>query len=350
MRRPLTELPLPSHYDPSNSVNPGYAPHDIVRLQEDAAGWRRQHGLNLIRGDQLNVQLLVMDNQYDFNFPAGTLYVGGASGTGAMDDQRRLVEFVYRNLGLLSRMICTMDSHLPYQIFFPSAHLRSDGTHPAPYTIVSAEQYRRGEYHPNPAMARQLGTEEDWLRRQYIYYCEQLEKTGRYQLTLWPYHCMVGSNGNRLAGVVDEARLFHAFARGAANAPELKGSNPLTEHYSIFRPEVTTTWDGHPIPGARKNAELIAALLDSDIVIIAGEAKSHCVAWSVEDLLEEIKARDSSLAQKVYLLEDCTSPIVVPVLVDYTGEANAAFQRFADAGMHIVQSTTPVQAWPNVPL
>lgn len=345
-----TELPLPRHYDPSNSANPRYAVRDIVRLQVEADEWQRQYGLSQFGSDRLRVHLLVMDNQYDFSFPTGTLYVGGASGTGAIDDQRRLVEFIYRNLGTISRITCTMDSHLPYQVFFPSAHLRSDGTHPEPYTIVSAEQYRRGEYRPNPAMAAQLGVDPDWLRRQFVYYCEQLGKTGRYQLTLWPYHCMIGSNGQQLAGVVDEARLFHSFARGAANVPELKGSNPLTEHYSIFRPEVMTTWDGRSIPGARKNAELISTLLESDVVIIAGEAKSHCVAWSVDDLLQDIRTRDASLAKKVYLLEDCTSPIVVPGVVDYTEEANAAFQRFANAGMHVVRSTTPISEWPGVHL
>jgi nicotinamidase-related amidase len=47
-------------------------------------------------------------------------------------------------------------------------------------------------------------------------------------------------------------------------------------------------------------------------VIIAGQAKSHCVAWTIDDLLTEIQSQDPSLAQKVYLLEDCSSPVVVP--------------------------------------
>ena len=45
------------------------------------------------------------------------------------------------------------------------------------------------------------------------------------------------------------------------------------------------------------------------------------------------------LAEKTYLLEDCSSPVVVPGVVDYTDEANAAFERFAGAGMHVVRST-----------
>jgi len=47
-------------------------------------------------------------------------------------------------------------------------------------------------------------------------------------------------------------------------------------------------------------------------VIIAGQAKSHCVAWTIDDLLEDIIAQDRRLVEKVYLLEDCTSAVVVP--------------------------------------
>jgi nicotinamidase-related amidase len=52
----------------------------------------------------------------------------------------------------------------------------------------------------------------------------------------------------------------------------------------------------------------------------------------------------------VYLLEDCTSPVVVPGIVDYTDSANEAFQRFSRAGMHLVQSTQPLADWPGISL
>jgi nicotinamidase-related amidase len=80
-------------------------------------------------------------------------------------------------------------------------------------------------------------------------------------------------------------------------------------------------------------------------VIIAGQAKSHCVAWTVEDLLTEIQKRDANLAQKIYLLEDCTSPVVVPGIVDYTRQAETAFKRFAEAGMNRVKSTEILSGW-----
>jgi nicotinamidase-related amidase len=53
------------------------------------------------------------------------------------------------------------------------------------------------------------------------------------------------------------------------------------------------------------------------------------------------------LAERTYLLEDCTSPIVVPG-VDYTDQADAAFRRYAAAGMHVVRSADPIETWPGV--
>ncbi len=93
---------------------------------------------------------------------------------------------------------------------------------------------------------------------------------------------------------------------------------------------------------------LVDHLHQYDAVIIAGQAKSHCVAWTIADLLAEVQRRDFSLAPHVYLLEDCTSPVVVPGVIDYTDEADAAFRRFAEAGFHVVRSTDPIATWPGL--
>jgi nicotinamidase-related amidase len=126
---------------------------------------------------------------------------------------------------------------------------------------------------------------------------------------------------------------------------EIKGGNPLTENYSVLRPEVMNTFNSKPI--AQKNTRFIEKLLKYDYIIIAGQAKSHCVAWTIDDLLTEINAHDPQLARKVYLLEDCSSAVVVPGVVDFTDQADAAFRRFKDAGMHVVRSTDPIDTWPD---
>jgi hypothetical protein len=37
-------------------------------------------------------------------------------------------------------------------------------------------------------------------------------------------------------------------------------------------------------------------------------------------------------------------------VVDYTGLADAAFERFSSAGMHIVRTSDPVDQWPGIHL
>jgi nicotinamidase-related amidase len=125
----------------------------------------------------------------------------------------------------------------------------------------------------------------------------------------------------------------------------VKGENPLTEHYSMLGPEVTKGPDGELL--GTRNTGLVAKLLTFDAVVVAGQAKSHCLAWTIDDLLADERAGER-LAERTYLLEDCTSPVVVPGVVDYTDEADAAFERYRAAGMNVVRSTDPLARWPGL--
>jgi nicotinamidase-related amidase len=173
-----------------------------------------------------------------------------------------------------------------------------------------------------------------------------LKEGGKYDLTIWPYHAMLGGIGHALVSAVEEAIFFHAIARCARPDFQIKGSSPLTENYSVLSPEVLEDPDGKRI--AERNVGFIQKLLQFDAVIIAGEAKSHCVAWTIDDLLGDIAIRDQRLAEKIYLLEDCSSPVVIPGVIDYTEQADAAFQKFSRAGMHLVRSTNPIATWPGI--
>ncbi|UCD71465.1 MAG: hypothetical protein JSW70_00320 [Syntrophobacterales bacterium] len=123
---------------------------------------------------------------------------------------------------------------------------------------------------------------------------------------------------------------------------------PFTENYSVLSPEVLEDEGGERI--AQKNEALVKKLLEFEAIVIAGQAKSHCVAWTINDLLGEILTVDRKMAEKVFLLEDCSSPVVVPGVVDYTDQADAAFQRYSDVGMNGVRSTDPIASWPGINL
>ena len=353
MTRLPAPLPLPPFFDPRRAAAHAFAP-DAAALAAAAPAWRAQHGVRPAAADEVRVHLLLIDVQKDFCFPEGTLYVAGRSGTGAVDDSRRIAEFIYRNLGALTDVTTTMDTHLAYQIFFPSFWLGRDDAPLTAHRVVTADQIAAGDARPNPAMAKWLcGGNYTWLCKQVLHYARELERAGKYQLYLWPPHCLLGSDGHALAGVVHEARLFHAFARTAQSHVEVKGGNPLTENYSVLRPEVLSRFDGAAL--AQRNTQFVHTLLAADAVIIAGQAASHCVKSTIDDLLGEIAAQDAAISRKVYLLTDCMSAVTVPdgnggFAVDFTAQADAALQRFADAGMNLVRSTDPITSWPGLRL
>jgi nicotinamidase-related amidase len=335
-------LPLPPHFDPDRVGE--VWPVDYEDRAREAQEWATSHGLTASSQDSSRICLLAVDVQNTFCIPGFALFVGGRSGVGAVDDNRRLVEFVYRNLGAITQILPSLDTHRAMQVFHAIWLIDENGNHPEPYTLISAEDVELGRYRVNPAVADALGLDRDYTERHLAFYTRRLAEGGKYDLTIWPYHAMLGSIGHALVSSVEEAIFFHTIARYSQPEFQVKGDNPLTEHYSILGPEVTEGPDGVQL-GA-KNQALINKLMTFDAVIVAGQAKSHCLAWTVDDLLEHDEMH--VLAERVYLLEDCTSPIVVPGVVDYTDEADAAFDRFVAAGMHVVRSTDPLEDWPGI--
>jgi len=341
------ELPIPAHFNVDKVGQVWRVPYqDMAR---EAQTWAKQYDIQPAASDKVRVCLMTVDVQNTFCLPDFELFVGGRSGRGAIDDNVRLCQFIYRNLGTITEIDPTMDTHTAMQIFHPIFLVNEAGEHPQPLTPISLQEVEQGVWKVNPAVAHSLAHGDYMmLQKHLVHYCHKLSDRGKYLLMIWPYHSMLGGIGHCLVAAVEEALFFHNIARSSQTGFEIKGGNPLTENYSVLSPEVLDGTDGQPI--AQKNTRFIKRLLEFDAVVIAGQAKSHCVAWSIDDLLGEILAHDPQLAKKVYLLEDCTSPVVVPGIVDFTEQADAAFQRFADAGMHLVQSTTPMASWPDLPL
>lgn len=320
---------------------------DYARRATEAAAWARLHGVKPAETDAARVGLLLIDVQNTFCVPGFELFVGGRSGRGAVEDSVRLCEFLYRNLGRITQVVASLDTHTAMQIFHPSFLVDASGEHPAAMTAVSLADVESGKWRANPAIAAGLGHSPDSLQKHLLHYCRRLAERGKFALMIWPWHAMIGGIGHALVPAVEEALFFHSLARQSPAHIELKGMNPLTENYSVLRPEVLDGPDNRRV--AEKNEAFIRRLLDFDALVIAGQAKSHCVAWTIEDLLSEITARDAALARRIYLLEDCTSAVVVPGIVDFTEAADEAYGRFVKAGMHTVRSTDPIERWPDFP-
>ncbi len=338
-------LPFPAHYRPEEAGRVWRV--EYQQRAAEAEAWRQHHGIKPASADTFRIGLLLVDVQNTFCIPGFELFVGGRSGRGAVDDNRRLTAFIYRNLHRITAIAPTLDTHQTVQIFHSIFLVDDQGRHPEPYTLVSAADIATGRWRFTSALAAGLGIGAEDGQAFLRHYTRTLAEAGKFSLTVWPYHAMLGGIGHALVPAVEEAVFFHSICRFAQPAFQVKGDNPLTENYSVLRPEVLKGPDGGVV--AAKNRELIRQLLDFDALVIAGQAQSHCVAWTVEDLLAEINAIDASLARRVYLLEDCTSPVVIPDVIDYTEAAEAAFARFARAGMHRVRSTDPMASWPDLP-
>jgi hypothetical protein len=76
-------------------------------------------------------------------------------------------------------------------------------------------------------------------------------------------------------------------------------------------------------------------------IVVAGQASSHCVRWSVDDPLGRMRALDPALPGRVFVLR---RPI--PEL-DFTPQAEEAFARWVELGVHIVESAQPMAEWPR---
>lgn len=300
---------FPAFYDPER-IGTLFLP-DTAAIAAAAANTR----LAPASSDTRQVQLLLIDMQVDFCHPTGSLYVPGALG-----DLRRVIEFIYEHAAEITEITCSLDSHLPNQIFFPSWWVDADGNHPAPFTLISRADVDTDRWRPL--------FERDWSRE----YVTRLEEDARKLLTIWPYHVLLGSPGHALDPELWSAVTWHALARKTEPRWLLKGSDPRTEHYSIIKPEVVP----EDMPHAGVNESLLARLAAADQVFVAGEAESHCVLETVADIVEAL-ADQRGAAERITLLRDCTSPVVHPD-IDFHALAQARLADLAAQGLRLVDS------------
>lgn len=300
----------PSFYDPSR-VGTLFYP-DMAAV----AGAAADANLAPAAAASTRITLLIIDMQVDFCHDDGALYVPGAQ-----DDIRRLNSFIFEHAEAITDVVLTLDSHLPYQIFHPAWWEDGAGHHPEPLTLITAEDVASGRWRPRVM--------PEWSRR----YVERLEENAKKVLTIWPYHVLIGGPGNSLDPALFEVVQWHALARQSQPAWLRKGRIPQSEHYSALQPEI-------PVPEHPQgdlHAGIVETLRAADYVFIAGEAQSHCVLETVEDIVDIFGDEPDSL-DKFYVLTDCTSSVLHPQ-IDFEAISLEAFDQFARRGMHFVTST-----------
>jgi nicotinamidase-related amidase len=319
-------MPLPTFYDASK-VREVYIERAGL-VAEAADAWKRKHSVAPASQDKLRIAAFGIDAQIGFCTPGASLFVPGA-----VEDTARAIEWLYRNLDRITQVAFSLDTHRVFQIFHPAWWIDDQGKHPAPLTSISLADVREGKWKPvaHPAEC--------------IEYVKRLEAAGKYVLTVWPYHTLLGGVSHALVPALMEAAMFHAFVRSAQTHFETKGTHAMTENYSVLAPEVTEL--GGKSVGTF-NAAFFKMLMEFDRVYVFGQAKSHCVLSTLRDMQEHIAGTDPRLMDKIYILEDATSPVPAPPLdplppaLDFPRIADRAFAELKAAGMHIVKTTDPI--------
>ena len=235
--------------------------------------------------------LLSIDPQIDFCSPTGSLFVPGAD-----EDMKRLAKAVVKHKDIIDRIVCTTDAHRYLHIAHPIWWSSSDGKHPDPFTAITT--------------ADVVGSNPKWRATNPGFqavsekYVQTLEKQGNYTLMIWPVHCLIGHKGYTVEPV-----LFEAFQEWEAQFAVVdfvtKGSNMFTEHYSAFKSEV---FDPDDAEGTGPNMKLVQYLKDAKYIYICGEALSHCVKATVEDIAAHF---GDDYVKKFVYLEDASSPVPI---------------------------------------
>lgn len=297
-------MSFPSFYDPAH-LTPDYRVN-----YEEAFAQGQTNFKSAATNDARRVLLWLIDVQDDFVFPTGRLAVPNA-----VDDTCRTVEFIYNNVHAITQIAASLDTHTPYQIFYPSWWANQKGEHPAPFTVITSADVDSGKWFPV--------VQGKWSRN----YLKELEKSAKKSLMIWPFHCMEGSTGRALVPQLHEAIVYHSGARASQPDYISKGTIPQTEYYSMVEPEVKVP--NHP--EGNINASFLDMVESFDVVYIAGQARSHCVLETLNSVRHYFKA---DVFAKLRFLDDCTSSI--------TGFEKATELAIADhvqAGMQLVHST-----------
>ncbi len=203
---------------------------------------------------KFKIMLLIIDAQNDF-LPGGSLEVPGSG-----DDIKRLVKFVNYHIDEIDTICYSLDTHQQDQIFHPAFWLDKNGNQPEPFTVITHQDL----------------IDKKWLVKEADF--EQTEKCLREikELTVWPYHCLENSDGYKLDQNLLQAIENYAQKTDSKPIYVKKGQDKYSEMYGILEPEYN--------PNNWVNQQIIDLINNHDLILVAGEAASHCVLASLEQI------------------------------------------------------------------
>jgi nicotinamidase/pyrazinamidase len=291
--------------------------------------------------------LLLIDVQKDFHPGGGSLAIPNAD-----QDAHRIAALIRSHGADIHRIVATLDSHQRLHIAHPlfwvagssseEKDIASDQLrHPAPFTIISANDIRNGVWKPrsdldipssmlDPSVFGNVESVTDEhgtldLLKYCIEYATRLERAGRFQICIWPEHCLMGSAGH---GLVDEVlQAVNEWSQHTGRSVEwvMKGQNLLTEMYSALAADVPVS------PETAYNFSLLESLKQADSLVVCGQAMSHCVNYTLRDIISQWP---SDRLSDITLLTDCAS--AVP---GFESAAENFMDDMTKAGLRLKKST-----------
>ncbi|MBR2105315.1 MAG: isochorismatase family protein [Bacteroidales bacterium] len=232
-----------------------------------------------------NTILLIIDPQNDFCDAKGALYVPNAE-----KDISNLVNLLDKHGDKIDEVILTADDHIPYDIAHPAFWVDKDGNPPAPFTTITSKDIREGKYSAVAADDLAIATE----------YIEELESLGKTH-TIWPMHCIAGTWGADIYPSLLSKIFDWMQGTNKRYCVVRKGWYPYTEHFGAFEAEVQ-----YPMVELTLfNSPLARVLSGYSQILIAGEAKSHCVNNTIRQMMNKAP----ELMSKLVILDDAMSPV-----------------------------------------
>lgn len=214
----------------------------------------------------------------------------------------------------ITKIAVSLDTHNPFAIFHPAWWIDANGKNPPPFTPITLQDLDDGKWKPviNPIGSRD--------------YVENLEKLAKKTLMIWTYHCLEGTQGHALESQFSNMVYFQSVAKKSIVERMVKGTDPMTEMYGILKAEYD--------PKNRVNIDFLNKMAKYDEIVIAGEAKSHCVMETIKQIADHF-ASYPDVTGKIHILEDCMSPIP-----GFEAATDAAFEDFKTRfSMNIETST-----------
>lgn len=330
----------PSFYDPSK-VGTMFKP-DLHLATQAGKDFAKANGITASSQDKgKRVFLCLIDMQVDFINPINSEFPGNLSVPGAVDDVRRVCEFIFRNVSSISHIVASLDTHYLYQPFHPFTWIAgsnpapgySELDHPKPFTVISLQDIEGDVWRP----ARMFNRMREMITK--------LESGSKKQLCIWPLHCELGTPGHALDPMLMMALHWHAAARSDQYELTEKGMSQSSEHYGILKSEVEFADD----PTTQLNTNILNRWASADAVYFAGEARSHCCLETLNQVHDQFSQKSPEVLNRLYVLEDCMSN--VPDITDGHGNvivpfgqiATDRFKELATAGFKFVKSTDPVK-------